>query len=307
MVSGDRKVLKPRGSPRLILLLRDINLPCADKYDTVQLVAWLQQVVAHGGFYDASLDFVTLESVQIVGEIAPANAPGRLPMTPRFTSIVCVLAMPPLLDDDVRSIATTRLGAMLPQRCPPQAERAQLINAFINLVSQFSAAFPPADQPHYDVSPADVIAVVDALARYNWQDSTVSIADAAIAQADLLLRCRLVCHEHRQMYDRLVQTILVPAVGTQSPANDTVFSTFGAAIQDRLSASTTASLLSLWSKEDFCSLVRAQSHCSAASLLFLPRVSVTRIHQHPCMPGKCTGPHESTCTQLVRESLAHLQ
>jgi energy-coupling factor transporter ATP-binding protein EcfA2 len=302
VTSGDRKLLKPRGSSSLILLLRDMNLPLTDKYDTVQLVAWLQQVVAHGGFYDASLEFVTLERVQIVGEIAPANAPGRVPMTPRFTSIVCILAMPPLLEDDVRCIATPRLGAMLAQRCPPQAKCTRLINAFIDLVSQFSAALPLADQPHYEVSLADVIALVDAMAHYNWQDSAVSIADAAIAQANLLLRCRLVCHEHRQIYDLLVQNILMPAVGITSPTKDAVFSSFGAPIQGRLSASTTATLLSLWSEEDFCSLVRAQAHCSFSFSLFS---SLCLCSSHPwtymyfCEVHRSMGQHKSTCTQLV--------
>jgi dynein heavy chain 2 len=36
-----------------------------DKYDTMQLAELLQQLLAHGGYYDEGLEFVRLERVQV--------------------------------------------------------------------------------------------------------------------------------------------------------------------------------------------------------------------------------------------------
>lgn len=47
----------------MILYLKDINLPKPDKYDTIQLIAFLQQIVCYKGFYDDNLEFVYLERV----------------------------------------------------------------------------------------------------------------------------------------------------------------------------------------------------------------------------------------------------
>jgi hypothetical protein len=35
--------------------MKDINLPKPDKYETMQLVAFLQQLITYNGFYDESL------------------------------------------------------------------------------------------------------------------------------------------------------------------------------------------------------------------------------------------------------------
>lgn len=45
-------------SGKLVLYLRDINLPKADKYGTSQVMAFLQQLLTYQGFYDSKLEFV---------------------------------------------------------------------------------------------------------------------------------------------------------------------------------------------------------------------------------------------------------
>jgi len=57
------RVYRPKDSQRLIVYLKDINLPKPDKYDTIQLIAFLQQIVCYKGFYDENLEFVYLERV----------------------------------------------------------------------------------------------------------------------------------------------------------------------------------------------------------------------------------------------------
>ena len=45
-------------SGKLVLYLRDINLPKVDKYGTSQVMAFLQQLLTYQGFYDNKLEFV---------------------------------------------------------------------------------------------------------------------------------------------------------------------------------------------------------------------------------------------------------
>lgn len=59
------RVLRPRSSERLILYLKDVNLPRPDKYQTIQLISFLQQIIAYNGFYDENLEFIGLERVQV--------------------------------------------------------------------------------------------------------------------------------------------------------------------------------------------------------------------------------------------------
>lgn len=60
--SGSGKLLKPKECYRQVLYLKDINLPKPDKYQTIQLVSFLQQVISHKGFYDPqTLEFVAID------------------------------------------------------------------------------------------------------------------------------------------------------------------------------------------------------------------------------------------------------
>jgi len=91
--SGSGKILRPKDCARQVLYLKDINLPKPDKYQTIQLASFLQQVISHKGFYDpGNLEFVQLdEKIQIVVSMFPPSSIGRNQLTPRFTAIVKIL------------------------------------------------------------------------------------------------------------------------------------------------------------------------------------------------------------------------
>lgn len=76
---GGGKILKPKDCSRQVLYLKDINLPKPDKYDTIELISFLQQLISHKGFYDPeSLEFITLDDkIQIVCSMLPSTSIGR--------------------------------------------------------------------------------------------------------------------------------------------------------------------------------------------------------------------------------------
>lgn len=93
--AGSGKILRPKECARQIIFLKDINLPKPDKYQTVQLASFLQQLISHRGFYDPNtLEFVQLdEKVQVVVSMFPPSALGRSALTPRFTAVVRILSI----------------------------------------------------------------------------------------------------------------------------------------------------------------------------------------------------------------------
>ena len=89
-------------------MLKEINLPKPDKYNTIQLVSFLQAVITHNGFYDQSLEFVQIgEGIQFVAIMKPDSTLGRFPITSRFVSNVRVLWV------DYDSVGTKEVLAQL--------------------------------------------------------------------------------------------------------------------------------------------------------------------------------------------------
>lgn len=88
--SPEGRTYRPRDSERLVLYLKDINLPKPDQYSTCMLIAFLQQLITFGGFYDTNLEFLRLEKVQIVASMNAATTVGRNALSTRFTANVRV-------------------------------------------------------------------------------------------------------------------------------------------------------------------------------------------------------------------------
>jgi hypothetical protein len=65
----------------LLLLISDFVLRCRpDKYQTMQVVAFTQQLLTHGGYYDEHLEFIRVERIQVrLQRIEPAASPKPQP------------------------------------------------------------------------------------------------------------------------------------------------------------------------------------------------------------------------------------
>lgn len=81
------RILKPKDCNRLVLFLKDINLPSPDKYQTTQAISLLQQILTHKGFYDENLEYIHLdEKIQIIATLNPVVSFGRNKLSTRFTA-----------------------------------------------------------------------------------------------------------------------------------------------------------------------------------------------------------------------------
>ena len=109
------KVYRPRDCQRLIIYLKDINLPKPDKYNTIQLIAFLQQIVCYKGFYDENLEFVYLERIQIVASMNPSSTIGRHKISTRFTANVRIYFMSYPGDNELEPVYRDFMGTILSQ------------------------------------------------------------------------------------------------------------------------------------------------------------------------------------------------
>ena len=66
-------------------------MPKPDKYNTIQVISFLQQLVTYKGFYDDNLEFIWLDKIQIIVSMNPSSTLGRYEITTRFTGNAKIL------------------------------------------------------------------------------------------------------------------------------------------------------------------------------------------------------------------------
>eukprot|EP00392_Amoebophrya_sp_AT5.2_P002499 g2504.t1 len=223
------KIYRPRSGRRLILYLKDINLPKPDKYDTSQIIAFLQQVAMHNGFYDEDLEFVTLESIQIVCSMAPCSTLGRHHVSTRFTANVRIASIFYPTRDELRDICTTMLFLVFQHVVPPflaqsngsevdematKSLASSLAGAMVDLYSSLRDKFTTDNHEHYVFSPRDLTLWVNQLTRYMHEGDPVTekkqLLEAFANEARHIFRDRLV-REDQLAFDDMLTSVAYQA------------------------------------------------------------------------------------------------
>lgn len=81
-----------------------------DKYETIQAVAFVQQLLTHGGFYDDHLEFIRVQRVQVVASIVPGTSAGRSQLSKRLTARLRIAVMGYPDQQQLEAIYTRMLG-----------------------------------------------------------------------------------------------------------------------------------------------------------------------------------------------------
>ncbi|RDD40688.1 Cytoplasmic dynein 2 heavy chain 1 [Trichoplax sp. H2] len=207
------RVYRPKDCERLILYLKDLNLPKPDKWNTSQLIAFLQQLLTYNGFYDSNLEWVGLEGIQIVSSMNPSTTLGRYPLTTRFTSIVriCSVAVP----EDLRAIYGEYLRAILHHSLSSHPVWGSIKNVhtlagtMVNIYEQVRSKFTVDDYSHYLFTPRDLTRWTLGLLRYDLAESSGtgdSLLTAFAYEANKLFRDRLVGSSTLDRFDNIVQS-----------------------------------------------------------------------------------------------------
>ncbi|KUF93461.1 hypothetical protein AM588_10011263 [Phytophthora nicotianae] len=207
------RVYRPRDAERLVLYLKDINLPKPDQYDTCMLIAFLQQLITFNGFYDQHLEFLGVEKIQLVASMNAATTVGRHPLSTRFTAIVKVAYMDYPSTEELSVVYSTFLEGVfdssntpnLPATWRDPANRDRLAKSMVEVYDTVKTKFSVDEQRHYLFTPRDLTKWIFALVRYDLEHEDV--LDALAHEARRLFRDRLVDNETKAKFDGILNSV----------------------------------------------------------------------------------------------------
>ncbi|CAM9184751.1 unnamed protein product, partial [Discosporangium mesarthrocarpum] len=205
------RVYRPRDCEQLVLYLKDINLPRPDKYNTCMLIAFLQQLLTFGGFYDENLEFLRLERVQLVSSMNAATTVGRHPLSTRFTATARIGVVDYPDPTELTSIYEVFLeraleGSGVDPKWGKPSEREKLSRTMVEFYEQVKVKFSVDDHRHYLLTPRDLTAWVCGLLRYDLK--TEELLDCVAYEAQRLFRDRLVDPEAEGRFDGMLNAQL---------------------------------------------------------------------------------------------------
>eukprot|EP01035_Chromulina_nebulosa_P017589 gene17589-23159_t len=205
--SSEGRVYRPRDCDRLVLYLKDINLPHQDIYETCQLIAFLQQLITFDGFYDSNLEFLKIEKIQIVASMNAATTVGRHILSTRFTAVVRILVVDYPEKNELVSVYDQFLSCVLKSvnihdKRWLSSDREKLSDALIDIYEKCRDKFTVDDQRHYLFTPRDITLWVVNICRY---DLTLNeLLDVLTYESYRIFRDRLVNNESTSRFDQII-------------------------------------------------------------------------------------------------------
>ncbi|OQR67050.1 cytoplasmic dynein 2 heavy chain 1-like [Tropilaelaps mercedesae] len=161
------KILRPKDSEKLVILLKDINIPKKDKWGTCQLIEWLQQVVNYGGFFDSSLNWILLERIQFV-----ATVTDRAQISTRFTSISFILSLEHSEREELIQIYSALMTPVLKQSA---MDPNVIAAAMVNLLTGMRKKFTIDSRKHYVFTARNLTEWARAMARYTKTEGELPV------------------------------------------------------------------------------------------------------------------------------------
>jgi dynein heavy chain 2 len=210
--SPEGRVYRPRDCDRLVLYLKDINLPRPDMYDTCQLIAFLQQLITFDGFYNEELEFLKIERIQVVCSMNAATTVGRHPLSTRFTAVVRILVVDYPDHSELVTVYNNFLQTVLSsvtvsdKKWSNAAESEKLSSMIVDIYQKTREKFTVDDRRHYLFTPRDVTTWIINLCRYDL--GSENLLDAVANEANRLFRDRLVGTESINRFDQQLSTLL---------------------------------------------------------------------------------------------------
>uniref|UniRef100_A0A803YLT1 Cytoplasmic dynein 2 heavy chain 1 n=2 Tax=Meleagris gallopavo TaxID=9103 RepID=A0A803YLT1_MELGA len=235
------RVFRPKDCERLVLYLKDINLPKPDKWGTSTLIAFLQQVLTYQGFYDENLEWVGLENIQIVASMTAGGTLGRHKLTSRFTSIVRLCAVDYPERDQLQTIYSAYLEPVLQKNLKNHPvwdslpKIHQLAGSMVQVYEQVRAKFTVDDHGHYLFTPCILTQWVLGLFRYNLsggpsKQTADHVLEIVAYEACRLFRDKIVGMKDLHVFDNILMKVFESDWGSDVLDNmeDIFYVTWGA-------------------------------------------------------------------------------
>ncbi|XP_075054902.1 cytoplasmic dynein 2 heavy chain 1 [Mixophyes fleayi] len=213
------RVYRPKDCERLVLYLKDINLPKPDKWGTNTLVAFLQQILTYHGFYDDNLEWVGLENIQIVASMSAGGTIGRHKLTTRFTSVVRICAIDYPEREQLQTICSSYLEPVLHQNLKKHpvwssvSKIHQLAGSMVQVYEQVRMKFSVDDHSHYLFTPCILTRWILGLFRYDLtaesaKPSQDRVLEIVAYEGRRLFRDRIVTSKELNVFDNILISVL---------------------------------------------------------------------------------------------------
>ncbi|XP_019521077.1 PREDICTED: cytoplasmic dynein 2 heavy chain 1 [Hipposideros armiger] len=235
------RVYRPKDCERLVLYLKDINLPKLDKWGTSTLVAFLQQVLTYQGFYDENLEWVGLENIQIVASMSAGGRLGRHKLTTRFTSIVRLCAIDYPEREQLQTIYGAYLEPVLHKNLKnhsiwgSSSKIYLLAGSMVQVYEQVRAKFTVDDYSHYFFTPCILTQWVLGLFRYDLEGGSSKhpldyVLEIVAYEARRLFRDKIVGAKELHLFDSILTSVFQGDWGSDILDNmaDSFYVTWGA-------------------------------------------------------------------------------
>ncbi|KAG2456324.1 DYHC2 protein, partial [Polypterus senegalus] len=239
--SNTGRVYRPKDCERLVLYLKDINLPKPDKWGTSNLIAFIQQVLTYHGFYDENLEWVGLENIQVVASMSAGGSVGRHCLTTRFTSIVRICTIDYPDREQLQTVYSAYLQPVLHRTLKNHhswgspGKIHQLAASMVHVYEQVVAKFTVDDYSHYLFTPCILTQWVLSLFRYDLTEgATHNSADLVLEvvayEACRLFRDRIVSTKDINTFDNILSSVIRGDWGSDILDNmtDSYYVTWGA-------------------------------------------------------------------------------
>ncbi|KAB1272094.1 Cytoplasmic dynein 2 heavy chain 1 [Camelus dromedarius] len=212
------RVYRPKDCERLVLYLKDINLPKLDKWGTSTLVAFLQQVLTYQGFYDENLEWVGIENIQIVASMSAGGRLGRHKLTTRFTSIVRLCAVDYPEREQLQTIYGAYLEPVLHKNLKDHSIWGSsskiylLAGSMVQVYEQVRAKFTVDDYSHYFFTPCILTKWVLGLFRYDLEGGSSNhpldyVLEIVAYEAQRLFRDKIVGAKELHLFDSILTSV----------------------------------------------------------------------------------------------------
>ncbi len=214
--SSNGRVFRPKECDRLILYLKDLNLAMPDKYGTCMLIAFLQQILTYGGFYD-NLEWVGLEAVTIVGTMTAGTGLGRHNLSPRFTSVLRIVSVGEPDRENLDAMCTSYMEAVFRDVVPyhpvwsSRSKVSQLASSMVQVYSSMKKTFSVDDKSHYGFTPRHLTEWCLAIVRYMIPEedkSPASVLQPWANEAMRLFRDKLASEDDQAKFDQILKGVL---------------------------------------------------------------------------------------------------
>ncbi|KAG5501057.1 hypothetical protein GH5_04648 [Leishmania sp. Ghana 2012 LV757] len=218
---------RPREGERLVIVLKNVNLPKADKYGTVELHSFLQQLILYNGFYNRDLEWVKVERVQIAASMNPNPSAGRYPVTPRLLALASILTVSYPSKTSLVQVYATYWGSLLRQTNIGQGKDyekgTQLAHFMLQVYDKLRRQFEGEEYAHFSFSPRHLTKWVINVLLYHIDTRTTLPAVLAYEASRIFTDCLPRSEDRRQALRILSEQLAT--IGYAMPTKEERFST----------------------------------------------------------------------------------